>query len=199
MSDIPSLDGYLVAPRGYSADTPELTGDVLAAIIKMMPHTADIVFTKWAHLKKISSLLVASGAVGSLKLKLTPRLKAMAYMREGDAIYLSLGLILGRSALAVLSVYIHELAHVILSEREDYAELKALQREFTARFSDEALVERASPIEVYASILTVALLRAILPHAERESCKNRLEAMILEREEKLMMLEGELLRLKELN
>jgi hypothetical protein len=145
---------------------------------------SSLVFIKWHLLKKITKKLVGIGALRPFELRLKPTLKPMAYMRDGGDIYISLGLLLTRSPWVTLSVYLHELSHLLISETDNYGALKELQRSFKDSFSSSPLCEAVSPIELYANSVTLSLLNFLCKMLSGVK-KRRLFNLISDREERI--------------
>ena len=141
------------------------------------------ILKKWKNLRKLTNSLIELGFLKTFSLNIDKSLKPKAYMHDNGQIFISLGLILTRSYLPLLSVYLHELAHIWLSQQANYQDLKKLQKEFRYFYSDIKDYELFSPIEVYADIITLQLLEEI--SAITNANKNKISKIIEARKEKL--------------
>lgn len=191
-----SVESYISAPTELDVDFPDISAELSSALSQTVSRVSDFYFVKWAGFKKIRKIMIKDGVLKPFSLRLEKKLKPRAYMRDEGEVYLSFGLMASRSSLAALSVYLHELSHVYLSQMEDYPRLKELQKEFRSRYGDNPLCEVMSPIEMYANILTIRLLREIEKNDSNEGHKKRLETIINNRHVKLEYLANELKALK---
>lgn len=187
-----SLANYLQAPlaaelEGFPPEAAACFDDFFAAWCLCR-------FPQWDAVKQAKKRLVDTGCIEDFSLHLLRKCATTAYMKDGGKMYLSLGLVFGHSAMTLLSVYAHELAHILLSQREDYPAIKAMQRAFKQRYHDHPMVELMSPIEVYAMLLSRPLLYALAERANRRH-KRKLMQLIRDLEEKLTLLEREIRQL----
>ena len=111
-------------------------------------------------------------------------------------VFISIGLFLTRSPWTLMSVYLHEISHVWLAQKEDYLKIKKLQREFRERFSECELCERMSPIELYAEILTVMFLRSLYNRVQKPCHKKKAGSLLAERERRVELLLSAISKLK---
>ena len=125
-----SVESYLSAPTELDVDFPDISAELSSALSQTVSRVSDFYFVKWAGFKRIRKIMIKDGVLKPFSLRLEKKLKPRAYMRDEGEVYLSFGLMASRSSLAALSVYLHELSHVYLSQMEDYPRLKELQKEF---------------------------------------------------------------------
>lgn len=82
------------------------------------------------------------------------------YMTDSGELTLSWGVAQKHGFYRLHALLLHELAHLVLSAHEDYPLLLALDKAFLARHADDAAAVTLSPVELYATQLSVTLLRA---------------------------------------
>ena len=174
MSSAYTKDAYLQNPCGFDLNFDIESERLISLLLKTASHSMDFAPFRWRCLKKIRDVLVSEGKIRHFEIKLTSSLQPVAYMHDDGVIYISSGLLFRGSALATLGIFIHELCHIRLSQREDYPEIKALQKEFRANFRSHKQCELMSPIEIFANILTLKLLRKIEDEAENKLLKKRI-------------------------
>lgn len=187
-----TLDGYLSSPGELPALPCLDNKRALDELSKMLSCAYCPVVLKWRRIKKIKQALTEDGVISDFSLKLTKELKPTAYMRDGVGMYLSLGLLISRSPLTLLSVYTHELAHLWLSEQPGYPTLKRVQREFREAYKDDKLAELMSPIEIYANTVARYITEHIPTKNERQ--KRLLQGINTDRSKKIELM---LTRIKE--
>lgn len=188
-----SLANYVQAP--LEADLEGFSPEAAACFDGFFSHWCRWGLLQWHAVTQTKKRLVDAGCIEDFSLRLLWRWATTAYMKDGGEMFLSLGLVFGRSAMTLLSVYAHELAHIKLSQRRDYPAIKALQREFKHRYHDHPMVELMSPIEVYAMLASRTLLRALAERAPNRRQRQKLTQLIQDLEEKLTLLEREIRRL----
>lgn len=150
---------------------------------------------KWRAVKAAGAALVEKNCLSDFTVHLNRKLKTVAYMNDAGQVYLSAGLLLKSSALTVLSVYCHELAHIKLSQRSDYPALKSLQREFKRHFQGHKLCELLSPIEYYAMLVSRPLLADLARQANNSRRQEKLLRLTEDLDKKIRFLEEELSKL----
>lgn len=192
-----SVEQYVASPENVRFDigVPSL----MPILARMTSLWGRLTLVKWCCLRSIRNTLVRQGIFQPFSLRLKWTWKSMAYMRDEGELYLSIGFLASRSAWNVLSVYVHELSHIWLSQQEDYPLLKTLQREFRSRYGTHTLCELMSPIEIYADLLAVAILSDMERHAEKGAYKQGLLRLVQDRQDKLKRLTDELSRLDDGN
>ena len=194
--EVTTVEGYLTLPKTIGTELDAEFPELISAQKKLLSRSCELTFGKWRSLKALGRVLVDKGVIKPFMHHLKWTLKPMAYMREADGIFISVGLILTRSPWTLMSVYLHEISHVWLSEREEYSSIKALQREFRKRFSDNKLCERMSPIELYSEMATVKFLRAIYNTTEKPRQRKRIGRLLSEREKRVELLLSEISKLE---
>lgn len=193
-----SLEEYISSPQGIGLDFVIGSERIALEFLKLTRRRSNLLFTKWWIFKKIGRLLIEDGRIRNFKLCLDMTLRSRAFMRDEGEIHISLGLLLSRSSWTMLPLYVHELSHMWLSGREDYGRIKELQRKFREKYAGSVYCERMSPIEVYADLLTIGILKELHSYASGIS-RNRILRMIIEREARLTLLLGELSKLRDAN
>ena len=183
---------YISHPK-YEGALPRLgESRSLAVMNKLLSRRAFSVFTKWRHVKEIRRVLLAENILSDFTLKLLPTLKPLAFMHDGGTLSLSLGLLLTRTPWVVLSVYLHELAHIWLAGEDNYPDVKALAREVKRLIPTHPLGDRISPIELYADTVTLAMLEALDGTTVHPVYQKRLERLISERRDRIAAVEDAL-------
>ena len=182
-----SLENFLLYPSETSPKEFSLSEESISIMLSLLSRRCDLTLSRMKRFMRLGESFVKSGVLSKAPLTVEPSLKPRAYMRDGDGIYISAGLILTRSPWVMLSVYLHEIAHLYLSEMEWYGNLKQVQREFFERY-DKSTHERMSPIEIFAETITVSLLSALLSVCEGKRQKRRLSSVLERRKEKLSQL-----------
>lgn len=82
------------------------------------------------------------------------------YMTDSGELTLSWGVAQKHGFYRLHALLLHELAHLILSAHKDYPLLLALDKAFLARHADDSAAVTLSPVELYATQLSVTLLHA---------------------------------------
>ena len=82
------------------------------------------------------------------------------YMTDSGELTLSWGVAQKHGFYRLHALLLHELAHLILSAHKDYPLLLALDKAFLARHADDSAAVTLSPVELYATQLSVSLLHA---------------------------------------
>ena len=193
-----TLTGYIASPDDF-AYYPSLTPAAISSIKKMLSPFYAPISLKMRKMREIRDAMVADGVTDHFEIKLIKALKPVAYMRDGEDVYFSLGLLAMKSPLATLPVCLHELSHVILSRLDGYTDLKALQREFRASYGDDPDCELMSPIEFYADLIAFFILVKAYEASETKKEKKRLSRVIAHRNEKLLAARAALERIKQKN
>lgn len=191
-----TLQEYICNPLGvdFEIDLPDDLKDFLS-LLKWYNQCA---FGRAKCLKNIVSSL-CKGQFKPFKIEFLKTIKPLAYMHDKGVIYFSYGSLLNFSASTVLSVFCHELAHVWLSQREYYTELKELDRQFKDAFReklDGKTLTLASPVEVYAMLVSVQIMQKVLQKVDGAKKSKKLELRIAEEREKLDFLNRTIVRLK---
>ena len=182
------LDNYKVLPY-------DKTPSLLIEEIDIKSFLSASRFNKYKSLKLLTNALINAGFVGQFSLNIDKSLKPKAYMKDCGQAFLSIGLIFTRSYYSLLSTYLHELAHIWMSQQANYFQLKELQKEFCIRFSASEFCEILSPIEVYADAITLKFLDEIFTAVNSSKGKNKILKLINVRKEKLRFVYNEIEKL----
>ena len=106
--------------------------------------------------------IIKSKIIKDFALHLDYSLAARAYMKDSGEMYISLGSILFKSSRVNLKVFCHELAHMWLSQQDFYPKLKVLNKEFKENYSSHPSCYLASPIELYAMVISYNMMDYVL-------------------------------------
>ena len=194
--DTLSIQKYLSSPEDFSEYPSPLGDKSLKALSRLLSRLYTPVSIKWHRIKKIKRALIDEGILRDFSLNLEWKLKTQAYMKDGDGVYFTLGLMITRTPGALLPICLHELSHIWLSQREDYPALKAFQREFKKNFGEVVGCDLISPIEIYANLVTLRWLRSICECTEKKRLKASLQKTVDDRSEKLALLKDRISQLE---
>lgn len=158
-----TLDAYLSDPLALPASLPLPHTDAhVGTSLARFLRTGRTPFFQRRCLLHALSALAQAGTVTPVPFTLSLSLSPTAFMRDGGGMTFSLGALLFRSSAVTLSVFCHETAHVWLSQRPEYREIKALDRAFREAFADCPRARLLSPIELSAMHLSLPLMEAAL-------------------------------------
>ncbi len=93
------------------------------------------------------------------------------YMTDSGELTLSWGVAQKHGFYRLHALLLHELAHLLLSAHKDYPLLLALDKAFLSKHAENAAATTLSPVELYATQISVALLNAtaqLLDGGEKE-------------------------------
>ena len=119
--------------------------------------------------KQIVAQLIAEKYLAPFELRFLTDKEMIAYMDDRGGMTLSSGCLRRMDAAAYLDVFLHELAHLYLHDREDYRNLKDLDREFRDCFREEDECVQLSPIEFYADTVALKMLDLLLEAADSDA------------------------------
>ena len=190
-----SLSRYVKAPLENAPRIEGISAASLSRLASFLPIYSNPFFIQWRNIKRAVASLIDDGLFSRFSVHLTAGLKAKAYSVDDGRMYFSLGALLTRSSAVTLTVLCHELAHIWLSQRELYPELKRLNKEFLTVFSSVKGAYLMSPIEVYATVGSLCLLDAVSDSLPDGRKKKRLAGLILKERGKLEVLKDEILML----
>lgn len=117
--------------------------------------------------------------------------KRKAFMRDDGKIFLSFGLVHKTKTVRLIAVLWHELAHIYLSQRPFYDELKQFNKLFLQKCKSN-IANLLSPLELCAMDLSIKVLKKTF---ENENCAEIAE-VICEEERKFDVLLEKLALLK---
>ena len=156
-----NLQSYLKCPLSLKLSFPKISAKLCKKMQKLAFGWFDITLNRWYHIKEIRNVLIEDKILNEFSINLTKSLKTQAYMKDGDGIYFSLGALLFKSNMTTFKVLCHELAHTWLSNQSFYKELKILNKEFKKAYKNNENVYLASPIELYAMVVSVSLMEMV--------------------------------------
>ena len=150
-----------MCPLSFDLKFPNVSVKFCRKMQKIAFEWFDIAPFRWYHIKKIRSILIEEEILKDFSVNITKSLKPVAYMKDSDGIYISLGALFFKSSMATFKVLCHELAHIWLSQQSFYSDLKRLNKEFKTKYSVSEKVYLSSPIELYAMVVSVELMKMI--------------------------------------
>ncbi len=169
------LEEYLAAP--HAELSPDLVTEKTAkAFEKLLTGRSRIYYLKVHYLKGAVKALIEEEKLPPFRFRIARNFRREAYMLDRGEIVFSYGTF-ALSGEMIFTTFLHELSHIWLRFQPWYGELKALDREFRDRFSEEKDV-LLSPIEVYARIAAVRVMEALEKAGFREKEKGRLQLCI---------------------
>lgn len=183
-----SVEQYLSAPFQATL-TKELSPVALQRFEKLLTVRSRFYFTKIAYIKALIKTLVQEGVFQPFSFKTVKTFKKQAYMRDGDGLYISYGIFFKTTESIFFSVLCHELAHIWLSQREFYPALKTLNKAYLSRVSDAKTGELTSPIEVYARLFALHIIKQTASFIQNGKRKKKAETARRAEEEKLRKLQ----------
>lgn len=169
-----TVDSYVADPTSVEPDIKFDSPELIAVFEKMLSRSGNVVTVKRRRIKRIRNVLINTKTLLPFALKFKRTLKAEAYMRDEGEVVISYGMIITRSSATLLSVYMHELAHVWLSQQSFYDKLKSVQKEFKKRYASINYAELISPIEFYANYITLKVLEDIQKQITNKARKKKL-------------------------
>ncbi len=191
-----SLSRYIKAPLEDAPLIEGISESSVSHLARFLPIYSNPFFIQWRNIKRATAALIDDGLLSRFSVHLTAELKARAYAVDDGRMCFSLGALLSRSSAVTLTVLCHELAHIWLSQRAFYPELKRLNREFISAFSSVRGANLMSPIEVFATVGSLCLLDAVSDSLPDGKKKKRLTRLIASERGKLEVLTGEILMLE---
>ncbi|MBQ7415954.1 MAG: hypothetical protein IJW14_02825 [Oscillospiraceae bacterium] len=191
-----SLKRYVSAPAS-AVELEMFPQETAACFAPFFALRSELGPWKWQAVTAARDALIEKRCLADFSVQLQWKRKTEAYMNDAGQVYLSAGLLATSSAMTVLSVYCHELAHIKLSQREDYPAIKALQREFKQHFKHHKQCELLSPIEFYAMLISRPLLSAMAENAHSDRQKKKLARLQEDLEQKIRLLEQQIVKLSE--
>lgn len=118
------------------------------------------------RLKKLLATLQNDGLLGEVKLKFKVCRNRYAFMRDSGLVVFDVGTFYAKSGRFVACIVLHELAHLVFSQQEGYAELKRLNEEFLRSVPNVVQAVEMSPIEYYATQCSIAWMEGVLQRHE---------------------------------
>ena len=191
-----TLNKYTQNPLDIRFDIDLNESEALDICRKLTSSWRSPFFIQWHYIKKAVNAMIECGILRKFSVRLTPDLTPKAYMRDGGDMFFSLGALLTRSSTVTLSVLCHELAHMWLSQRGYYSELKLLSKSFLTRYAKVPDIALMSPIELYAMVISVDIMKAINKGVKKQKHKRRLESIIDCEREKIEFLKQKITELQ---
>lgn len=102
----------------------------------------------------------------------------LAYMTDSGTMTLSWRLLRQRDVPRMIKILLHEFAHLYLAGLDNYADLLRLDMQFRQTFAPSAPVLTATPVEVYATLLSCEYLNsfaAVLPDREQRALLEQIQ------------------------
>lgn len=137
-------------------------------------------YTKRKHVGLLSKMRYLKACVAAFgkefplplkKLRFPFTFRQEIYMTDSGELTLSWGVAQKHGFYRLHALLLHELAHLLLSAHKDYPLLLALDKVFLSRHAENAAATTLSPVELYATQISVALLDAtaqLLGEGEKE-------------------------------
>lgn len=191
-----SLEGYIKNPLvlpfhfKFEADGLEHALNSLLETPRFLPHLL------LKRLRHFCRLLGTIKNISPFALKILPTLKPTAFMKDGGDLYFSLGALLSRSSDVTLAVLCHEYGHILLSNQPFYGDLKKVNRQFKKEFAHSPFSELLSPIELYAVLISINLMKSLLPLVKQDGHKKKLSLLIQQEQDKIGLLNSEIIKLR---
>ena len=173
-----SLQSYVKCPLSLEASFPKISTNLIKKMRNLAFEWFDIAPIRWYHIKEIRSILIEEEILEEFSVNLTKSLKPQAYMKDGVGLYISLGALVFKSNMTTFKVLCHEIAHLWLSRQSFYSELKTLNKEFKKTYKDHEKVYLLSPIELYAMVVSVELMKMVLSSLTKKNQIKRLNKFI---------------------
>ena len=173
-----SLQNYLKCPLNIEFNLNLNSQKIVKSLRKLAFRWFDIGLFRWYHIKEIRNILIEEEFLKEFSINLSYSLKAKAYMKDCGEIYISLGALLFKSNMTTFKVLCHEVAHIWLSQQPFYSSLKELNKEFKQKYYKIEKVYLASPIELYAMVISVELMKSLLPSLTKKNEITRLNKFI---------------------
>ena len=109
-------------------------------------------------------------------------LKEKAYMLDSGKMCFSRAFIALSSGKRVFKVAMHEIAHMLVTECEDYGELLLYNKQFVAEYGEKSVA--VSPVEYCATLLSCELMRLFSGRVS-EAAERRILSLIQSEKEKV--------------
>lgn len=187
-----STDEYIRSPEKHSFNI-NINSQHLICFKKFLPIYSNPFFIQWRNIKRAAKSLIKDGVLSHFPIHIIPSLKQKAYIIDGGGMYFSLGLLISHSSPITLTVFCHELSHMWLSQQEFYPELKQLNKDFLNRYKQEPTSHLISPIEFYATTLSVDIMDRIYDSLKKKN--KRFEKALGREREKVILLRKSILAL----
>ena len=172
-----TVEQYISSPFEVSLDLA-LSATVLKRFEKLLTVRSRFYFTKISQIKKLVKTLIQEDVFQPFSFKTLKTFQKKAYMRDGDGLYISYGIFFKTRETVFLSVLCHELAHIWLSQREFYPQLKILNKEYLDRFEKRQESALTSPIEVYARIVSLHIINQLALSIQHKKRKKKALSVI---------------------
>ncbi len=173
-----TLDEYLQNPYATQLGKEFFTASALKEIKNILSPLGRIWIYKLKCLKRLLAELNGKIALSDNFLVVERSLKVKAYMHDNGTLTLSQGCLLKLSTVAFIRILCHELAHMYMANAQDYAQVKALNRQFLERFKTTPNLTPLTPIEFYAVQYSVTILSEIGNLDLQKGIKKRLSEIL---------------------
>ena len=120
-------------------------------------------YLRRGHVKRLFRELSACGFIPECKLRFGWLTRERAYMKDTGLAAFSMHYLGMKDGAYLARLVLHEVAHLNLSAREDYAYLLRLDGEFLSHYRGKE-AKALSPVEFFATHLSIALMRCAAEH-----------------------------------
>ena len=168
-----SLSRYLQAPSEFPYQAELGDPEVLRTLLRFLSLWNDPMPMQWRCIKKAAHIIVEKKVMQPFAVHLIREKKPQAYMKDCGEIYFSTGALTIRSSVVTLSVFCHELAHMWLSQQDFYPALKSFDKQFKTQFSAHPSVYLMSPIELYAMMIAIGMMREVASFCPQKSKRHQ--------------------------
>ncbi len=174
-----SLQEYLKNPIAEPEKCDFINSpEVLAEFRGLLSFNGKIYWYKKIAVKRIIKLLKERLKLNDRPLTFDKTFKVKAFMNDNGSLTISRGCLFRLSTVEFVVIFAHELAHLWLASKEDYGELKALNKEFVKTFCSINDFTPLTPIEIYAVGYSISILSQLKGLKLSESVAKRLQENI---------------------
>ena len=147
--------------------------------VKLIKSSVYRPFMRRRLIKRMILRLTAGGFLRNVRVRFPLFSKSGAYMRDSGTLTLPMRLLTSQRGDTVFKLLMHEAAHLLLSKSDGYSKLLSLDKQFFrahGRDSDEIII--LSPVELYATRVSVALMSSVMQSARDGSAEMLIEKQI---------------------
>ncbi len=128
--------------------------------------------------KKLFKEINKNGYLLNTKINFPLNSEDNACMYDNGQVYFSLKWIYGESGDNLVKTILHEIAHLILLEYEDYSKLKEINKKFHSIYGKDDRIYVLSPIEYLATRICINLLYANMINCTNDKLKLKYQKQI---------------------